>query len=205
MTGHVGETMKVLIVHCHPLAESFASAILARARAGLASAGHDVRIIDLYAENFQPVLTAQERLDYHTPVLNEANVAEHLAALRWCEGLVFIYPTWWYGPPAMLKGWLDRVWIPHATFEMPKPGKPIGRVLTNIRLIAAVSTLGSPWWWWKFAMGEPGRRILLRGLRVLCHNRCRTLWLALHEMDSVGDDKRNAFLAKVEARFAALR
>ncbi|MGL5115906.1 MAG: NAD(P)H-dependent oxidoreductase [Beijerinckiaceae bacterium] len=196
--------MKVLIVYCHPLPESFAGAILRRTMAGLASAGHQTRVIDLYAEGFTPTLSSQERIDYHTPGLNESHVADHLAALRWCEGLVFIYPTWWYGPPAMLKGWLDRVWVPHATFEMPTPGKPIGRVLTNIRFIAAVSTLGSPWWWWKFAMGEPGRRILLRGLRVLCHVRCRTLWLALHEMDSAGDDKRKAFLAKVEARFAAL-
>ncbi len=78
----------------------------------------------------------------------------------------------------MLKGWLDRVWVPHATFRMPEPGKPIGRILTNIRFIAAVSTLGSPWWWWTLAMGEPGRRILLRGLSVLCAPGCRTKWLA---------------------------
>jgi NAD(P)H dehydrogenase (quinone) len=144
-------------------------------------------------------------IDYHTPGLNEEAVADHLAALRWCEALVFVYPTWWYGPPAMLKGWLDRVWVPHATFEMPEPRKPIGRVLTNIRVIAAVSTLGSPWWWWKLGMGEPGRRMLLRGLSVLCAPRCRTTWLALHQMDSVSETKRKRFLDKVERVFTKVR
>jgi NAD(P)H dehydrogenase (quinone) len=197
--------MKALIVYCHPLEASFNAAVRDRAILGLARAGHETKVIDLYGEGFNPVLSAQERLDYHTPEDNERLVAEHLALLRWCEALIFVYPTWWYGPPAMLKGWLDRVWVPHATFEMPTPMKPIGRVLTNIRYIAAVSTLGSPWWWWKVAMQEPGRRMLLRGLSVLCAKGCKTQWLALHQMDSVSDAKRRGFLDKVETVFAGLR
>jgi putative NADPH-quinone reductase len=197
--------MRLLIVHCHPCAESFGSALRDRAVAAATSAGHEVRLIDLYAEGFDPVMGADERRGYHTPVENERPVAAHLAALRWCEGLIFVYPTWWYGPPAMLKGWLDRVWIPHATFGMPEPGRPITPVLTQIRLIGAISTLGSPWWWWTFVMGEPGRRILLRGLRPLVARRCRTFWLALHEMDSATDAARAGFLDKVAARMAALR
>jgi NAD(P)H dehydrogenase (quinone) len=197
--------MRALVVYCHPQAESFTAAVRRRVLAGLDAAGHEVRVLDLYAMGFEPVLSAQGRADYHTPGLNETEVADHLAALRWCEALIFVYPTWWYGPPAMLKGWLDRVWVPYATFEMPKPGRPIGRVLTNVRFIAAVSTLGSPWWWWKVGMGEPGRRMLLRGLSVLCAPGCRTQWLALHRMDSVCEAKRLGFLAKVERTFAALR
>jgi NAD(P)H dehydrogenase (quinone) len=197
--------MKALIVYCHPLEASFTSAVRDRVILGLTAAGHEVRVIDLYGEGFDPVLSASGRTDYHTPGLNEEAVAEHLAALRWCEALIFVYPTWWYGPPAMLKGWLDRVWVPHATFEMPEPMKPIGRVLINIRFIAAVSTLGSPWWWWKLGMGEPGRKILLRGLSVLCAPRCRTKWLALHQMDSTSEAKRKRFLDKVEGVFRRAR
>jgi putative NADPH-quinone reductase len=197
--------MRALVVHCHPIAESFGAAVRDRVLKGLAAAGHEARLIDLYAIGFDPVLSAEGREAYHTAGANEAGVEEHLAALRWCEALVFVYPTWWYGPPAMLKGWLDRVWVPHATFRMPEPGRPIGRVLTNIRHIAAVSTLGSPWWWWRWVMGEPGRRMLLRGLGALCAPRCRTLWLALHRMDSAGPEARRRFLDRVEQRMAALR
>ena len=196
--------MRALVVYCHPSPASFTAAVRDAVLKGLAVARHEVRIVDLYGEGFDPVLSRQERADYHTPGLNEAPVAEQLEALRWAEALILVYPTWWYGPPAMLKGWLDRVWVPHATFRMPEPGKPIGRVLTNIRFIGAVSTLGSPWWWWTLAMGEPGRRILLRGLSVLCAPGCRTKWLALHRMDSASDAQRSGFLAKVEAYFSRL-
>ena len=146
--------MRVLLVYCHPCPESYTAALRDTALAALREAGHETRLVDLYAEGFDPVMSAQERRDYHTAGANEAPVARHLALLRWCEGLVFVYPTWWYGQPAMLKGWLERVWIPHATFTMPEPGKPIGRVLTNIRAISVISTLGSPWWWWTV-----GRRV----------------------------------------------
>jgi putative NADPH-quinone reductase len=195
--------LRVHLVYCHPCPESFAAALCERVLAGLGRAGHEVDLLDLYASGFDPVMGAEERRRYHDPGVNEAPVAEHLDRLRRAEALVLVYPTWWYGPPALLKGWLDRVWVPHATFTLPEPGRPIGRVLTNIRLIAAVSTLGSPWWWWTF-LGQPGRRQVLTGLKVICHPRCRTLWLALHRMDTVSEARRRAFLAAVEARFARL-
>lgn len=195
--------MRVLLVHCHPCHESFVAAIRDAALEALAAGGHEVRLLDLYEMGFDPVLSAEGRRAYHTPGLNERDVAPHLAALRWCEALIFVYPTWWYGQPAMLKGWLDRVWVPHAAFVMPEPGKPIGRKLTNIRLIGAISTLGSPkWWWW--LMGAPGRRTLLTGLSVLCAPRCRTFWLALHRMDSASQSDRAAFLARVRTRLGKL-
>lgn len=193
--------MRVLLVYAHPCDESFAAALRDRALAFLDSAGHEVRLRDLYAEGFDPVLSAQERRLYHTPGENERGVADHLADLRWCEALLFVYPTWWYGQPAILKGWLDRVWVPHATFRMPEDGKPIGRVLTNIRRIGAISLLGSPrWWWW--LVGMPGRRILLTGLRVLCAPGCRTLWLAHHEMDASTPATRARFLDRASNRLA---
>ncbi|MGL4976248.1 MAG: NAD(P)H-dependent oxidoreductase, partial [Bosea sp. (in: a-proteobacteria)] len=123
--------MRALVVYCHPVPESFTAAVRDRVLAGLAKAGHETKLLDLYAMEFNPVLGAQERRDYHTPGLNEEPVAEHLEALKWCEMLIFVYPTWWYGLPAMLKGWLDRVWVPHATFKIPEPGKAITRVLTD--------------------------------------------------------------------------
>jgi NAD(P)H dehydrogenase (quinone) len=194
--------MRALVIACHPCAESFGAALRDQTCKTLKDAGHDVRLRDLYAEGFDPVMGAQERRGYHTHGENERPVADHLADLRWCEALIFVYPTWWYGPPAMLKGWLDRVWIPHATFEMPQPGKPIGPVLTNIRHIGAITTLGSPWWWWTFGVRAPGR--LLTGLSVLCARGCRTFWLAHHQMDSSTAETRTKFLEKISARLQKL-
>ena len=196
--------MRVLVVLAHPVAESFAHAIHRSAVTALIRAGHEVRELDLYGIRFDPVMSAEDRLDYHTPGTNEVPVAEHLDHLRWAEGLVFVYPTWWYSMPAMLKGWIDRVWVPHATFELPKGLAPIKGRLHNIRLIGAFSTYGSPWWWVRLVIGDPGRRIVLRGVRPLCHPGCRSFWLGHYRMDSSTPESRKRFLDRVEALAARI-
>jgi NAD(P)H dehydrogenase (quinone) len=191
--------MRILVVYCHPCEESFNASIRDKAVETLQEGGHEVEVIDLYGEGFDPVMSAEERRGYHTPVENEKPVAAHLERLRACEGLIFIYPTWWYGPPAMLKGWLDRVWVPHGIFRMPERGKTVSGTLTNIRLVGVITTLGSPsWWWW--LIGMPGRRTILTGLTILCRRPTKTFWLGLHRMDSTTQDERRRFLDRVAAR-----
>jgi NAD(P)H dehydrogenase (quinone) len=196
--------MKALVIYCHPNPKSFNAAVRDTVLEGLKQNGHETVLVDLYADGFNPVLSLTDREEYHTPGINEIRIADQLEKLRWCDALIFVYPTWWYGPPAMLKGWLDRVWVPHATFAMPEGNQPIRGLLKNITSVTAISTLGSPWWWWKMGMGEPGRRILLRGLPVLCAPGCKTRWLALHKMDSTTDKQRASFLRKVTKATAEL-
>jgi len=192
--------MRALVVYCHPVPDSFNAAIRDAVLRGLATAGHEVDLLDLYAERFDPVMGEQERRNYHQRGANIAPIAGDLARVKRADALIFVFPTWWYGPPAMLKGWLDRVLIPFETFGMPEPYRPLERRLTNIRHIAAVSTLGSPWYWWLW-IGQPGRRIVLDGVGGIIHSKARQLWLALHSMDSASAAKRTAFLASVERRF----
>ena len=191
--------MRILLVLAHPQPESFAHAVQERARAGLQRAGHEVRLLDLYGIGFDPVMSEADRRDYHTPGLNEVRVADQLAHLRWAEGLIFVYPTWWYSLPAMLKGWIDRVWVPFATFELPQGLAPVQGRMRNIRLIGGFSTYGSPWWWIRLVSGDPGRRIVMKGLRPLCHPRCRSFWMGHYRMDSSTPASRARFLRKVEA------
>ena len=77
--------MRILAVYCHPLPTSYAAALKDAALAALARAGHEVRLIDLYAEGFDPVLSPLERERYLTDGdANVAGVARHVEALRWC-------------------------------------------------------------------------------------------------------------------------
>lgn len=87
-------------------------------------------------------------------------MATHIAHLNWAEGLIFVYPTWWYAQAALPKGWMDRVWQPGVTFAVPTPDRPMRPALTNVRLVGVVTTLGSPWRFWNFLIGAPGRKIL---------------------------------------------
>lgn len=196
--------MRVFLVYCHPRPDSFTAAVRDVAIEALRVGGHDVDVLDLYAEGFDPVMSADERAGYHIAGQNRQPVADHLDRVKAAEGLVFVYPTWWYAQPAMLKGWLERVLIPHETFTMPEGNQPIRGLMQNIRLLAVVTSLGSPkWWWW--LVGRPGQRILLSGIRVLCNPKCRTIWLALHRIDVVGEDARKAHLERVRQVLAAVR
>ena len=99
--------MRCLVVYCHPVPESFGAALRDTAVAALSDRGCDVRLTDLYAEGFDPVLGADERRAMDRAPTDPA-LAPHIENLRWAQAILFVYPTWWYGLPAMLKGWLDR-------------------------------------------------------------------------------------------------
>ena len=190
--------MRVLTVLAHPVPESFVAAAHGRLVEALGAAGHEVRALDLYAIGFDPVLRADERRSYMTPGRNvPPDVAEQLEHLRWAEGVIFVYPTWWYSLPALLKGWLDRVFVPYETFELGSRLKPIVGRLTHIRLVGGISTYGSPAWWIRLVVRDPGRSLIMHGMRPLCAKGCRTFWLGLHRMDTASEARRLAFLDRV--------
>lgn len=191
--------MKTLVVYCHPCKESFNAAVKDQALEALTERGHEIRLIDLYEEGFAPAMQADERRGYHDEGSNILPVEAHVDAINWAEMLVFVYPTWWFGLPAMLKGWLDRVWVPHVTFEMPTASKPMRPKMQHIRKIAVITTCGATWWVSKL-MGEPGRKTLLRGMRALCAPNCRSLYLAHYKMDSSTAESRRNYLAKVSRK-----
>ena len=196
--------MRVLVIYCHPIADSFSAALRDAAVDGLTSAGHSVELRDLYAEAFDPVLSTFQRGVYFSDeTASMRGLEDHIASLRRAEGLVLVYPTWWFGMPAMLKGWLDRVWLPGVAFQLGGV-KALVPLLTELRRIAVVTTYGSPWWllcW----VGWPDRRIVKRGLRPLCAAGCRIQWLGLTGMDTDRLDRRQRFVAKVKRHLTAWR
>jgi NAD(P)H dehydrogenase (quinone) len=196
--------MRLLFVHAHPVPESLNSALCKAAVETARARGHEVRVIDLYAEGFNPVMSAEERRAYTGNEPPPADLVHHIEALQWAEGLILVHPTWWYAQPAMLKGWFDRVWRPGVTFILRTPTEPMRPALTNIRLIGVITTFGSPWWFWTFLMGAPGRKIVLRGLRFCTAKFTQTFWMGLHEMDSQTDTTRREYLARVRARIARI-
>ena len=160
--------MRALVVYCHPDPGSFNAAICSLVCAKLREAGAELRLRNLYAENFQPVLSQKEWHDYLDPALNTVTVTWDVESLRWCDTLIFIYPTWWYGPPAMLKGWLDRVMVPEVAFLMPDAQSTTIRPgLQHITRLGVFTTCGASIWLTSL-IGAPGKRTLLRGVGYLC-------------------------------------
>ena len=100
--------MKVYIIYTHPNPKSFNHAILESFTKGLAEAGHSFEISDLYADNFKADLEVKDLEQFHAGKMPE-DIKFYQDKISASDAMVFIYPVWWISPPALLKGWLDRV------------------------------------------------------------------------------------------------
>ena len=196
--------MRALVVHCHPDPESFTASVRDVVLDVLREADAETRVTDLYAEDFAPVLTIKEWAEYLDTTNNRLPVDRHVADVEWCDTLIFVYPTWWYGLPAMLKGWMDRVMLPGSAFHMPEEGdRAIKPGLQHIRRLGVFTTCGASWAWTLW-VGAPGKRTLLRGFRPLCSARARIAFAAHYRMDASTDGSRKAHLARVRKRMQSL-
>ena len=186
--------MRALVLFAHPVETSFNAALHRATVEALTAAGYEVDDCDLYAEGFNPVLSRQERLDYHDETICTRPVQGYVDRLRAAEALVLSTPVWNYGYPAILKGFLDRVFLPGVSFKLVD-GK-VAPNLWHIRKLAAVTTYGGT----RFRtilMGDPPRRMFKRTIRALVHPLARAKYLALYDMNRNDEATLKAFLAKV--------
>ena len=174
--------MRILLVYCHPSPASFVASIREALVRALAAKGHDIDVIDLYGEGFDPVLDAASWRAHRDDRSAAADLSRHIAALRAAEGLILVYPTWWYGLPAMLKGWLDRVWQPGVAFSL-KDGVFQLHQLGGLRRFAVVTTYGSPGSFIRHVVGDPARRQVMRGLSLQFARRLGRGWQAIYDVD----------------------
>jgi NAD(P)H dehydrogenase (quinone) len=194
--------MRVLVVYCHPVPESFCASVKSTTVETLQKAGHEVDLLDLYAENFNPVMPVEERRVYNSMTSAEqCAYPDHVARLMAAEGLVFVYPTWWYGMPAMLKGWLDRVWTPGVAFNISPEGGVITSNLRHIKRLGVITMCGAPMWW-SYVVGHPGKRTILRGVRQLIALKAKSFFMAHYLMDVSTDKTRTDYLGKVRSKLA---
>jgi putative NADPH-quinone reductase len=195
--------MRLLAVLAHPYEGSLDAALLGAVREGAEAGGHALRVIDLYAEGFDPALSADELRTYNDPEEVPEDLRPHVEALAWAEGIVFVHPTWWGGLPAMSKGWLDRAWRPGHAFHATN-GTGLRPGLTQVRVLVEVTTTAASRWL-DAVVNTAGRRTLFRSMRTCTGLRTRTLRLALHGIAGTSDAQRQVFLAKVRGRIAGLR
>jgi NAD(P)H dehydrogenase (quinone) len=193
--------MHVHVVYAHPLPNSFTGAVHRQIVDGLQTRGHQVDDLDLYAERFDPVMALAEREAHYRVDANLAGVEGYVDRLRTAQALVLCFPTWWYGMPAILKGWFDRVWLPGVAFHNPPDGGTIKRGLTNIRTLIVVTTYNAPRWFMLLYMGDPGRRVFMRGVTRLIAAGARTHYLAHYDMLRSTATSRNRFLVRVDGLF----
>lgn len=192
--------MRVLVLHSHPVEESYGKALFRQTCESLAKAGHEVDACDLYAEGFDPVLSAHGRRIYHDYPENMAGLEGYVARLKAAEALVICTPVWNFGFPAMLKGYFDRVWLPGVSFAL-QDGK-LTPTLRHIEKLAAVMTYGgTPMR--AFLVGNPPKKIIKRVIRAQIKIGAPVKFLAHYDMNNCTEETRAAFLERVKTEMEA--
>ena len=130
-----GGNLKILVILAHPNKDSFNYAIAQAAIAQLLENGHDVILHDLYAEKFDPILDWRE-------IPNKAYLPEEIEIqckeLAAADGIVIVHPNWWGQPPAILKGWIDRLFRPGIAYKFLEGDKGEGVPVGLLKAKAAV-------------------------------------------------------------------
>ena len=193
--------MRVLVLYAHPLADSFAAALHRAVVEALTQAGHEVDDCDLYATGFDPVMKPAERRAHNTPNPDFSAIETHVERLRAADAVVLCFPVWWYGMPAILKGYFDRVWVNGVAFHLHTGGK-IEPGLHRLRKLGLVVTYGSPWWLIKLVLRDPVRGVIHTGIRGLCTRHVKTRFFALYGIESKKSVDTARFLEKVRQGFA---
>lgn len=186
--------MRVLVLYAHPVETSFNAALHRATVEALKASGHEVDDCDLYAENFNPVMSRQERIDYHDETANTKLVQDYVNRLKAAEALVICAPVWNYGYPAILKGFIDRVFVLGVSFSLVN-GK-VRPNLWNLKKIATVTTYGGTRLR-TMVFGDAPRKAFKRTLRAMVHPLARTKYLALYDINRNDAATREAFLTRV--------
>lgn len=186
----------VLVVVCHPNPKSYTHSVYEAVRAGVETRC-EVRTLDLYAEGFDPVLVVDERRR-RRDLDKVEETHRHREDLRWADAVVFVYPVWWGGMPAMLKGYLDRTFVSGLaySFDGRPPNAVFPRGLMRGKEAHFFYTLDAPWWVAVFDLVWFGS--LLAIFRYCGFARVHRHYLARLKLRSAAE--RTAWLATVRDR-----
>lgn len=195
--------MRALVVYSHPVEGSLCSAMRDAAVRGLRSAGHEVTVFDLAADGFDPVMPIHEWEKYmNRETVDDPILGRYIEVVLQSEIMVFVYPTWWSGLPAQLKGWLERVLVTGVAFRFNASGR-VRPGLSQLRRVHVISTFGSPKLYVRI-VNDNGRRILTRALRLCGTHRVKTSHQGFYKLDTSTVESRNKFLHDIEKKSALL-
>jgi putative NADPH-quinone reductase len=180
--------MRVMAIIDHPRPDSFNHAILGAAVDGLRSAGHEVDVLDLNAERFDPVMRVEELAVYTAGKWLDPKVGEYQGRLDKADYLYLVFPVWWESMPALLKGFFDKVLLPGWAFAE----EDFSPLLGHIRGATVITTMGAP-----KAVHTSVVPALCKGTLEAC-GVGPTRWINFLEVGNVSVGQRAEWLAQVE-------
>lgn len=205
--------MHIVIVFDHPYGasasgniphrRSFSAALLASVTSGLTAAGHTLDLMDLQADRFNPVTSAEDLAAWRQRDTRDPMVQDYQRRLMEADHLIFIFPIWWETMPALTKGFLDKVFVKGVVFDEVKPGRPFVCLLPKLKGVSLLTVMSTPGFVYRWILGNPITKILFRGtFRKMGIHKLR--WLNYPGMEHLSLEKRRERLAAAERRFSRL-
>lgn len=196
--------MKVLIIFNHPNEKSYCNAILESVTKGLLNGQHEVDLIHLDNERFNPVMSKPDLKAFvdHKPI--DPQVMDYIKRLETANHLIFIFPVWWDLMPAMTKGFIDRVLSPGVVYDHHPRGFGLVPLLENLKGVTMITTMNKPKIMYSLLIGNLVRKAVLRSVFKTMGYRNLT-WLSFNMVKSVSQEKRVNWLSVLEARFGKLK
>ncbi len=188
------------IIYAHPWAGSFNYAVLQSVSAGLKKAGIKTKIIDLYKEQFDPVLSQADLAVYSKGQTTDRQVLAYQKIIEQSDCLVFISPIWWTGFPAILKGFIDKVFLNGWAYE--KKGLALKGKLKNIKQVVLINTMSAPSLIYRLLFRAPLWGGFIVGVLRFCGIK-KVKWFKLDNIFTISEKKRKRRLEKIERFFRA--
>ena len=195
--------MKSTIIYAHPYEKSFNHGILETVVKGLTDHHHDIELIDLNAENFNPVMTRNDLSFFSQGNFADPKVGEYQKKIENSDHLFFIFPIWWNDAPAILRGFFDKVFLKNWAYIPKKSGMLQGR-LKQIKKATLIMTMGAPEIYYHLAIKSSIAKNIARAILLTCGIR-NVEMIGLCAVDKVNDSKRKKWLAGIEKYIGKLR
>ncbi len=195
--------MRVIIVFNHPYEKSFCSAILEAVTKGLQSGQHEVDLIHLDNDGFNPIMSSADLKAFvaHQPV--DLQVIDYNNRLKKADYLIFIFPIWWDLMPAMTKGFIDRVLSPGVVYNHHPRGFGLVPLLKNLKGVTIITTMNKPKIMYSLLIGNLIRKAMLRSVfKTMGYKNLN--WISHNMVKSVSEKKRIKWLTDIENRFSKL-
>lgn len=172
--------MKTLVIYAHPWKESFNSKVLKRVEETLIETNVDYRIIDLIADDFDPVLKERDLALFSKGIHQDPLAEDYAKALKEAKRLIFIFPIWWYGPPAIIKGFFDKVFLKNHVYKQENRGKMEGILEIDQTIFLTSANMSKEDF---IKLGDPIQNVYVDGLMGLVGSK-ENVWLpcnAVHD------------------------
>ena len=191
--------MRVVIVFNHPNERSFGNAILGAVTNGLKCGNHDVDLMHLDNDGFNPVMSKADLKAFveHKPV--DPQVIDYNERLEKADHLIFIFPIWWDLMPAMTKGFVDRVLTPGVVYDHHPRGFGLIPLLKNLKGVTVITTMNKPKIMYSLLIGNLIKKAMIKSVfKTMGYKNLK--WISYNMVKSVSQEKRVKWLTDIEIR-----